>query len=403
MISKRKKYNGYKSFSYLEAGKDYKEFKLAKEVGRVKSSVIPLSKKEEERVESIFEKYLSISMHEHLLVFPDDPNDTMEYLRRSRQAIGYEGVAASGVDVVFEALNDGVAIAKSPDAWAWENVVHQIGMFNSDLDHQDFAFLARRVEDLQRAHDNGQAALVIHLESAPHMGTEYDKVDVLYGLGVRVMGIVYSEGNEYASGIANKNDFGLTDRGYDLVERMNKLGMSIDISHAGEKASLEIIEASKKPVFCTHAGAKALWPSRRMKPDEIIKALAEKEGIIGVEAAPHTTLTMKNRTHSIESIMEHFVYIEKLVGINYIGFGPDTLFGDHVALHHAFAKELSIGTAFRANLPEFQEVPYVDGLENPSEYPNIVRWLVKHGYSDQEISKVIGQNALRVIKKTWCK
>jgi membrane dipeptidase len=403
MISKRKRYNGYRSFSYLEAGKDYREFKLAKEVGRVESSKVPLSKSEEERVESIFERYLTVSMHDHLLTFPDDPAETMEYLRRSRQAIGYEGMAASGVDVFFEALNDGVAIAKSPDAWAWENVVHQIGMFVSDLDHQDFAFLARRLDDLQRAHDNGQVALVIHLESAPHVGTELDRVDVLYGFGVRVMGITYSEGNEYASGIANKNDFGLTDRGYDLVERMNKLGITIDISHAGERAGMEIISASKKPLFITHAGAKALWPSRRLKPDELIHALAEKGGVIGVEAAPHTTLTMEDRKHSLETVMKHFEYIERLVGIDHVGFGPDTLYGDHVALHHAFAKELSITSAFRANLPEFKEVPFVDGLENPSEYPNIVRWLVKHGYSDEEIAKAVGENAYRVLKQTWCK
>ncbi|MBC7091373.1 MAG: membrane dipeptidase [Nitrososphaeria archaeon] len=403
MISKRKKYDGYQSFSYLEPGKDYKEFKLAKQVGRVNSTIIQLSKTEEERVQEIFEKYLTISTHDHLEVFPEEPAETVEYLRRGRLFTGYEGIAASGLDVIFAALSDGVALAKSPDAWAWENVVHQIGMFISDVDHQDLAFIARRIEDIPRAHDEGKTAIIIHLESTPHIGTEFDKVDVLYGFGVRVMGITYSEGNEFASGIANKHDGGLTDQGYNLVERMNKLGIAIDISHSSDKTSLDVIEASKKPVFITHAGARALWPSRRMKPDNIIQALAEKGGVIGVEAAPHTTLTYNNRRHSIESVMEHFEYIVKLVGIDHVAFGPDTLFGDHVALHHTFAKELSITTAFRDNLPEFQEVPFVDGLENPSEYPNIVRWLVKHGYSDQDIAKVVGENAFRVIKQTWCK
>ena len=82
-----------------------------------------------------------------------------------------------------------------------------------------------------------------------------------------------------------------------------------------------------------------------------------------------------------------------------MGFGPDTLFGDHVGLHHAYAAQLSLSKIF-AGL-KFEEVEYVDGLENPADYPNIVRWLVKHSYSDEDIAKVIGGNALRVLKQVW--
>lgn len=82
--------------------------------------------------------------------------------------------------------------------------------------------------------------------------------------------------------------------------------------------------------------------------------------------------------------MEHFGYITELVGIDHIGFGPDTLYGDHVALHHAFSEHLSIKQAFTIH----EEVEYVKGMENPSEASwNTIRWLVKHGYSDGEIEK----------------
>jgi membrane dipeptidase len=214
------------------------------------------------------------------------------------------------------------------------------------------------------------------------------------------MGIAYSRGNEYGGGLADKVDKGLTDIGYELVDRMNKLGILIDLAHAGDKTSLEVIEYSKYPVAITHAGARALWPSRRMKPDEVIQALAEKGGVFGIEAAPHTTITMKNPRHSLESVMEHFQYIEKLVGIDHVAFGPDTLFGDHVTLHKAFREFLSLSSV-EENLPLFPRVEYVDGLENPSEFINIVRWLVKHGYSDQEITKVMGGNILDLLKRVW--
>ena len=362
--------------------------------------MIPLSKAEEERVEEIIEKNIVISFHDHAEVFPEDPSEFIEHARIGRLWIGYEGLAVSGLDAFFEGLQDGTALMRSMDPWDWDNVIHQIGMVQADLDHQDLVFIARKASDIERAYREGRIAMVIHIEGPPNIREDISRIDILYGLGVRCMGIAYSRGNEFGSGLADKIDRGLTDLGHDLVRRMNKLGILIDLAHAGDKTSLDAIEASRDPVAITHAGARALWPSRRMKPDEVIQALAEKGGVFGVEAAPHTTITRNNPKHSIESVMEHFQYIEKLVGIDHVAFGPDTLFGDHVALHKAFREYLAI-TSIEENLPPFPRVEYVDGLENPSEYMNIIRWLVKNGYSDQEIAKVIGGNILELVKRVW--
>jgi len=137
-----------------------------------------------------------------------------------------------------------------------------------------------------------------------------------------------------------------------------------------------------------------------MKSDDALKAIAASGGLIGVEAAPHTTLTPTHPKHSIESVMEHFEYIANLVGIDHVTFGPDTLFGDHVGLHHAYASHLSIGSTQQG--PTFEEVPYVKGLENPAEcFPNIIRWLVSHDYDREDIRKVAGGNAMRVLKAVW--
>jgi len=393
-------YDGYKSFQYLKPGKDYRVYKLAKQVSRVQSQIIQLSRIEQERLEKILEKYIVISLHDHTTLYPEDPNLIIDCIRSGRTFIGYEGLAASGVDAVFEALYDGVGSIESKDPWAWENIIYQVGMFLSDLDHQDVVFLAKRVEDVLRAHENGKIAIILHMESIPDIGSNLDKIDVLYGFGIRCMGLAYSHGNVFCSGLAEKHDKGLTDLGYEAIERMNKLGLTIDLAHVSDKSRLEAIEASEKPVFVTHAGARALWSSRRMVADEALHALAEKGGVIGVEAAPHTTLTMNRMKHSIESVMEHFEYITNLIGIEHVAFGPDTLFGDHVELHKIFARELAT-SAVREALPEFKEVEYVDGLENPSEFHNIIRWMIKHGYSDQEIEKAAGANIMRILEKTW--
>jgi membrane dipeptidase len=392
-----KKYDGYKSFQYLKG--DIREFKLVKEIDRVNSTKIKLTKTEEERVDQILSKNIVISIHDHPSVFPEDIELVHEYIRYGREVMGYEGLSVSGLDAVFDGLGDGTNTILSKYPWKWESVVYEIGMRLSDIAHQDFVIRGERVEDIERAHREGKIALVLHIEGAMPIENELDRVDILYGLGVRCMGLVYSESNALGAGLREKNDGGLTNFGYQVVERMNKIGMAVDLAHVGDKTSLDAIEASKVPVFITHAGARALWNTSRMKPDKVLQALADKKGVIGIEAAPHTTLTEKHKKHSIESVMEHFQYIEKLIGIDYVSFGPDTLFGDHVGLHHLFARELSIKETHAG--AKFEEVPFVDGLENPSEYRNIVRWLVKNGYSDNEIAKVIGGNTLRVLKKVW--
>lgn len=396
----RKTYDGYKSYQYLEPGLDYKPFRLAKEIGRVESYNVEVSSQEEARVQEILDTAIVISLHDHPFVVPEDVREIFDFHRQGRAWTGYEGLSVSHIDVVFDNFMNGIALITSNAGWKWTDIIHDLGMRYSDLAHQTMVYRAETIEDLLKAKETGRIALVPTLEAATPIENEIDRVDILYGLGVRMMGIAYSEANALGSGLRERNDAGLTEFGRRVVRRMNKVGMAIDVSHCGDRTSLDTIEASEKPVFISHAGARALWPTARMKPDEVLKACAEKGGVIGIEAAPHTTLTRNHPEHSIESVMEHFEYVADLVGIDHVAFGPDTLFGDHVGLHHAFAGHLSIEAA-HGNV-RFEEVPYVRGIENPAEaFPNIVRWLVRHGYSNDEISKVLGGNILRALREVW--
>jgi membrane dipeptidase len=134
----------------------------------------------------------------------------------------------------------------------------------------------------------------------------------------------------------------------------------------------------------------------------VIRALAAKGGVIGIEAAPHTTITKAHPRHSLDSIMEHVEYCADLVGVDHVALGPDTLFGDHVGLHHAFAEALSIGRIMEG--VTYERVPYVNGMENPGEaMRNAVGWMVKRGWSDADIAKVAGVNVIRVLKETWAR
>lgn len=391
-------YEGYKAYDYLEQS-DFRRFKLATDLLK-NQYLIPLTKEQEDRAEKLNEELIFISLHEHPTFLPENLNDVFEYTREGRDHCAYEELSQSNFDAVFDNMLDGTCTITSANGWKWDEVLFDLGMRLCDLAHQNTLIRCERVEDIIKAKKENKIAWIPSMEGSAPIENELDRIDILYGFGVRMLGITYSESNGLGSGIKEDKDGGLTSFGRKAVQRMNKVGMAIDCSHTGYQTTLDVIEVSSKPIFLSHVGARALWDSKRLSPDEVLKAVAAKGGVIGIEAAPHTTITKEYKSHSIDSYMEHFKYIVDLVGIDHVAFGPDTLYGDHVGLHKVYSKQLSTKNTQSKN--EFDEVEYVKGLENPTEASiNIIRWLVKENYSDEEIEKVLGKNILRVLNEVW--
>jgi membrane dipeptidase len=395
------RYTGYTAYDYLEAGKDYREFRYAQQIGRVPAYAgLGLSDAQAERTTRLLTESTVISLHDHVQVFPEDMTQLRDHIRQGREPTGYEGLSRSGITAVFDNGMDGTCCISSDAGWKYQDVLFDLGVRMADLAHQDFVIKGETIKDIEYAAATGRIAHVFALEASTMIENEVDRLDVLYGFGVRQMGIAYSEANTLGSGLKERGDGGLTYFGERAVERMNKLGIAIDVSHSGDRTAVDAIKASTKPTFITHAGARGLWPTNRMKTDETIIECAKRGGVIGIEAAPHTTLSPAHPRHSLESVMDHFQYCVDLVGLEHVSFGPDTLFGDHVGLHDAFSSNLSLGQAH--GTVDYEKVEYVDGLENPAEeFYNIIGWLVKHDYSDDEIRAVVGGNTLRVLKEVW--
>jgi len=418
-MGRNKRYNGYKAFQFLEPGVDYREFKLREEMPPEMTEWVPLSKDEEERFESIMEKNVVISLHDHPSRRPENIAERVDYSREGREFLAYESLAESGLDCVLDNMMNGSNFVNTKHGWDWMSTIHDLGMKLCDIAKQDFAIHAKSVADILYAHETGRLAWVASVESCSCIENEVDRLDVLYGLGVRCMGVNYSESNMLGSGLKELHDGGLTDFGYDCIVRMNKLGILIDTAHVSPETSLDAINLSSKPVTISHSGSRTLTPTTRMFPDEVIKTLAEKEGVIGVEAAPNLTVTVKNPVHGIDSYMEHIEHIIDLAGINCVGCGPDTGYYDHVGnylwslengskqgLGHyqrpdrRTSKPQHLGIDM--DLEALRRLGYVRGMENPTDsIQNVGRWMVKHGYSDAEVSKVIGGNALRLFKEAW--
>ena len=389
----------YLAYSYLPAG-TLPAFELAPEFGRVPAyRGAALTAEQAARSAALLRDSLVISLHDHPVRFPADMTQTPDYNRTGRQHAAYAGLRASGLTVVFDNMKDGTACVTGNAPWRREDIITYLGMRQADLAHAPGFLVVRTVADIDTARTSGRIGLVFGLEAATPIENELDRLDVLYGLGIRQIGIAYSDANTLGSGLSEPVDGGLTAFGRRAVTRMNQLGLAIDLSHSSDRTALDTCAGSDAPVLITHAGARAVWDTPRMKPDAVLRAVAETGGVIGMSAAPHTTLSHPNPRHSIESVMDHFRYCADLVGLEHVAFGPDTLYGDHVTMHRVFAHLLSL-SAMRG--PAFEPVEYVDGLENPTEnFANICDWLVGHGFSDDEIRAVLGGNVYRVLQQIW--
>jgi len=390
----------YTSFGYLgDEPSAFARFPLANEAGRVPAYDGGFDAATIARAEDLLAQHVVVSLHDHPVRFPADMALTPQYNRTGRQHTAFDGLAASGLTVVFDNMMDGTAYVTGNTPWQWDDVVTDLGMRQADIAHQDQVVVVRTLQDIQFAHATGRVGIVFGLEAATPIGNDLDKLDILFGLGVRQVGIAYSDSNGLGAGLNEPVDYGLTAFGRRAVKRMNDLGLAIDLSHASDRTGIETAAASRAPVLMTHAGARALWDIPRLKGDDVLRAVADTGGVIGISAAPHTTISASHRTHSIASVMDHFHYCADLVGLDHVGFGPDTLYGDHVGLHRTFAGLL--GHPASAG-PEHPVVEYVDGLENPSEsFHNIAAWLVRDGLSDEEIVKVLGGNTLRALAAIW--
>lgn len=390
----------YEAYAYLGADPGLSSIVLAPEFGRVPPYVDDLTPQERVRAQQLLNESLVISFHDHPVRFPLHMEETPDHYRGGRQYTAYAGLAASSMNVVFDNMMDGTACVTGRAPWRWNDVIADLGHRLADIAHQHEVVPIRSLADIDRVYESGQVGIVFGLEGAMPIENEIDRIDILFGLGIRQLGIAYSDSNALGSGLNEVTDGGLTAFGRRAVHRMNQVGMAIDVSHSSDRTALDACLHSEAPVFITHAGARAIWDTPRMKPDSVLRAVAETGGVIGMSAAPHTTISVRHPRHSIDSVMDHLLYCIDLVGIEHVAFGPDTLYGDHVQMHKVFGSLLGIGG--RRSAPPYEAVPYVDGLENPTEnFANITNWLVKHGFDDEDIRAILGGNIYRALRSVW--
>ena len=150
--------------------------------------------------------------------------ETPGYNRTGRQHAAYAGMLASGLNVIFDNMMDGTACVTGNAPWRWNDIITDLGMRQADLAHAPGFMVVRTVADIDEAKASGRVGLVFGLEAATPIENEIDRLDVLYGLGIRQIGIAYSDANTLGSGLSEPSDGGLTSFGRRSVTRMNQLG-----------------------------------------------------------------------------------------------------------------------------------------------------------------------------------
>jgi membrane dipeptidase len=234
-------------------------------------------------------------------------------------------------------------------------------------------------DDLEQVKNSGKIGILIGQQNSAHFRS-VDDVDRFYQMGQRVSQLTYDP-NRIGGGSSHPQDSGLTEYGAAIVERMNQVGMAIDVSHCADRTTLDAIEASRKPVLITHSNCRALVPnSARCKTDEAIRKMAAKGGVMGVTMI--RPFVRPQGAATIEDVLDHVERIVRLVGVEHVGLGTD------VDLEGRDGRAPS-------------ERSYVYGIQYARKIFDLTEGLIRRGHGDGEIKLILGGNFQRVLSQIW--
>jgi membrane dipeptidase len=308
-----------------------------------------------------------------------------------------------GRDIIDQRRDAGVTVSNETLAADNQNFRTAIDLIYDYLSlgevASDRAILIERVADIQRAHDEGKHGLILGFQGSSPFEDEPGLAFIFAKLGVRIAGLAYNQRYRAGEGCLEPEQFGLTAFGKRLVLSLNEAGITVDLSHVGQRTSLDAAVASYKPVIFSHSNVAALTPHPRNLSDDQIRAAAGTGGVIGI--GPHSVLCEEEK--GVRPTMDHFLnhieYVAELVGIDHVGIGTD-MFGGQTLGEQVYRKKFSrVVPGFFASYDISEK--FVSGLDDVRLFPRITHGLLGRGFSDDDIRQVLSGNFLRVFKETW--
>jgi len=294
------------------------------------------------------------------------------------------------------------------------NAVHVTVVYHGDFDefknivkiwdkhfeeNKDLIFQGKNFSDIEKAKNENKTAIFFGFQNCSPIEDDISLIEKVHELGCRFMQLTYNNQSLLATGCYEENDSGVTNFGREAIKEMNRVGIVIDMSHSAEKSTLEAIENSKKPIAITHANPFFWHPAKRNKSKDLLKALANSGGMLGLSLYPHHLKDGTNCT--LESFCEMAAKTAELIGVKNIGIGSD------LCLNHPDSV-----VEWMRNGSWSKSKNYGEGSKKKAGFPNQPDWfldargfknleigLKKIGFKENEINGILGNNWYNFYKK----
>jgi membrane dipeptidase len=285
----------------------------------------------------------------------------------------------------------------------FEGTVGNIALVESLVEQHPEAFLIVRLHsDIARAKRENKIGIMQGFQYTAFLEEKPDRIEMFRQFGVRIMQLTYNNRSIFGDGCLEPGNAGLSKAGIAAVKKMNDVGVAVDLSHSGYRTTSDGIAQSAKPVLISHSGCAAVYAHPRNKPDEILKALADRGGYFGVYLMPYVVAspTVPTREH----VLDHVLHAINVCGADHVGIGSDGSIQKTVLTPEqkaAFDQDIARRKKLGIGAPGEDRYPYVPDLNGPDHMEVIAIELAKRGQPTAVIEKVLGANFQRVIGEIW--
>jgi len=300
---------------------------------------------------------------------------------------------ASGITAV------NLTVSSAPNVAA---TFRDMGYWERELQaHPDVLMKIYSVADLRRAKETRRLGLIYGFQNATMLEGDAANLDVFQRFGVRIIQLTYNDRNLLGDGCLEPANAGLSRHGRDVVARMNELRMLVDLSHCGLQTTADGIATSSRPVAITHSGCRGVFDHPRSKTDDVLRALANKGGVIGIYMMPF--LNAQGQPTAAD-LIKQIEYAVKVCGEDHVGIGSDLSITPHVvnAEYEAKHRRFVEGRKQRGiAAPREEDYMFVKDLNTPRRLELIADQLLTRGHSATRVEKIIGGNWMRVFGEVW--
>lgn len=303
----------------------------------------------------------------------------------------------SGITAVNVTVNAGGA-----GHAAYDNTFREIGYWEREIDaHPNILTKITNVSDLEEAKRRNRLGLIFGFQDAGMLEGDIGRLEIFHNHGVRIIQLTYNLRNGIGDGCLEPGNAGLSMFGRNAVERMNELGILVDVSHCGKRTTSDAIEASTRPIAATHSGCNGVYRHPRNKDDEDLRALAEKGGVLGIYMMPFLNA---DGPATSEHMIQHIEHAIQVCGEDHVGVGSDNSITPTVADDNyrrtlqAFAAERQ---RQRIGAPREYELLFVTDLNNPRRMEMLGNALIRRGHAVSRVEKILGGNFKRLFQETW--